>query len=143
MGTGIVIALLLLLAVVAAAVSAAAARVPTHVWPDWWAFGLAGACLGVFTLTALLALGGRWPWLRVILVCVMFPSLLVAAWLGLAQNVGWIADGRQQGSAPAGRTTADFPRQRAITRKNSTLLTKRPSPGPTDRGAQHGKTRSC
>lgn len=78
---------LLLVVVLASGVLAMLVRLPPQVRWDWYKDVLPGAFLGVFTLVAVWAAqSDRQPWLRAASLVVVFPALVMGAWLWLARR---------------------------------------------------------
>jgi len=111
---------LLLLTVVVAVAVTVAVRVPPDAWEFWdfawdyvqgpfdsmspslggpitpargWtAFFLSGVALGIFSLVAAwVGLARRRLWLRLIVLCLVPPAAVMAAWLALMRASGWLA----------------------------------------------------
>lgn len=120
---------LLLLTVVVAVVVAVGVKVPTDLWETWavfrfwldpWsfllgagvtradarkAFWLLSLGFGISTLAAAwVALGRRALWLRLIVLCLIPTSAVIAGWLALVRASGWVrkAERREDYFAKAG-----------------------------------------
>ena len=73
--------------------------VPTTLAQGWTAFSLCGLALGISTLVAAwVVLGRRRLWMRLIVLCLVPTSAVMAAWLALARTSGWLA--RSERSEP-------------------------------------------
>lgn len=78
---------LLLVFVLLSGLLAILSRLPPQVRWNWYEDVLPGAILGVFTLIAVRAAQSeRSPWLRAATLAVVFPALVMGAWLWLARS---------------------------------------------------------
>lgn len=132
---------LLLLPVVVAVIVAVAVSVPSDTYDriaadllylfdvsitpaaGWSAMGLCGLGFGISTLAAAwVALGRRRLWLRLILLCLVPTSALMAGWLALLRASGWLARGRGESVTASPTGGATRPRVRRLAKLGAVLL---------------------